>query len=114
MHELHSPKPSIRAGVCDWADNKQTAAARIAKRRTKSLCEFLKTSVGVTKPPEAAPPRPCRRNRAANESSSAPVSRYNYQLFALASQFRTTDIGLVSACLTFVLMRNSCPSGRTS
>src|ERR1700756_876822 len=38
----------------------------------------------------------------------------NYQLFAFSSQFRTMDIGAVSACLSFVLTRNACPSWRTS
>jgi hypothetical protein len=56
-----------------------------------------------------------RSNGTTQGRSAAPViSGCNYQLFAFASQFRTTDIGAVSACLTFVLMRNSCPSRRTS
>jgi len=35
-------------------------------------------------------------------------------LFSFAVQFRTIDIGALSACLTCVLIRNRCPSRLTS
>jgi hypothetical protein len=41
------------------------------------------------------------------------VGRRRY-LFSLAAQFKTTDMGAVSACLTCVLIRNRCPSRLTS
>src|SRR5262252_3204207 len=69
-------------------------------------CEFLKASDGRYETPGSGPTSPIPSKPSVHESSSAPVvSGCNYQLFATASQFRTTDIGAVSACLTFVLMR---------
>jgi hypothetical protein len=39
------------------------------------------------------------------------VGRY---LLSFADQFKATDMGLVSACFTWVLIRNRCPSRLTS
>jgi hypothetical protein len=40
--------------------------------------------------------------------------RCEHQWFSFAGQFRTTDIGTLSACFICVRIRNRCPSGRTS
>src|ERR1700732_4641114 len=50
----------------------------------------------------------------ASSGGSQFISDCDHHLFNFASQFRTTDMGAVSACRTFVLIRNSCPSRRTS
>ena len=42
------------------------------------------------------------------------ASRSECHLFSFAVQFRTTDIGVPSACFVCVKIKNRCPSGRTS
>jgi len=44
--------------------------------------------------------------------SRVPVARGH--LFSFAGQFRTTDMGALSACFICVRIKNLCPSGRTS
>ncbi len=61
-----------------------------------------------------ASPIPARTKRPDNFIRPEFASRCQRHLFILPAQFRTMDMGVVSACFTSVLIKNRCPSRLTS